>query len=279
MKNHDYIIIAVLISMTIFIGCDLSDNYSQQQGPVYQGSYLTEHPESPTDTLTIVSYNIKYAHEVEKAGDILRHHPVLKDADIYLLQEMENAGVDSLARILQCDYLYYPATDHIMAGHDFGNAILSKWPLDAPEKLILPHLNPLNKSIRIAALGTVHIGNDSLRVVSLHLETPLLQQSKKKDQITTVLTELSQGYDGIIIGGDFNTANSASIDFMNKLLSSAGFSQATRDINFTARSSLLTFLQFKLDHIYIKNLKLIEAGKVVDFSASDHLPLWIRVGL
>jgi len=279
MKKHFCTFFIVLISVALLGGCDVSDNYLRPHGPVYQGSYLTDSQKIPPDTLTIVSYNIKYARRVNEASDILQEYPVLRQADIYLLQEMESTGVDSLARRLRCDYLYYPATKHIVAGHDFGNAILSKWPLESPRKLILPHLNPLNKSIRIAALGTVHIGSDSIRAVSLHLETPLMQQNKKRDQVNKVITELSRGYDGVVIGGDFNTANWASIDFMNNLLTDAGFFQATRKINFTARSNFFPFIKFKLDHIYIKKLELIESGKVVDFSASDHLPLWVRVSL
>jgi endonuclease/exonuclease/phosphatase family metal-dependent hydrolase len=55
------------------------------------------------------------------------------------LQEMDEAGVDRIARALGFNYAYYPASIHPVTGNYFGPAVLSRWPIERSWKLLLPH--------------------------------------------------------------------------------------------------------------------------------------------
>ena len=54
---------------------------------------------------------------------------------------MDAPRTDAVARHLQMNYVYYPGSVH-ENGRDFGNAVLSRWPIVADKKLILPHRDP-----------------------------------------------------------------------------------------------------------------------------------------
>ncbi|MDZ7721440.1 MAG: endonuclease/exonuclease/phosphatase family protein [candidate division KSB1 bacterium] len=270
-----FVIICLFSSIT---SCSLSENYNDPETPLYSGDYRTDSVLIP-DTLKLVSFNIKYSRRPREALNLLNSYSQLKDAHVILLQEMQNKDVETISRNLNCQYIYYPATFHIVAGHDFGNAILSKFKLSDPEKIVLPHLNPVNKSIRIAVMGSAHVGSKRIRLVSLHLETPLMRSNNKQDQVQAVLDEIQHQNQPIIIGGDFNTAFKNSARMINSLMTRNGYTNVTRNSGYTMRGSLLPFFKFKLDHIYSKHVYIHDSGKVIDFSASDHLPLWFTFSL
>ena len=269
------VLICLFISVT---SCAISDNYNDPETPLYTEDYRKDSVSIP-DTLKLISYNIKYSRKPQEALALLDSSSILRDAHIILLQEMQNKDVEMISRNLNCQYIYYPATFHIVAGHDFGNAILSRFELTNPQKIVLPHLNPVNKSIRVAVMGTAHVGSKRIRLVSLHLETPLMHSSKKQDQVQAVLDEIQNQHQPVIIAGDFNTAFKNSSQRINSLMTRNGYSHVTRSLDYTSKFKLLPFFKFKLDHIYSKNVKIHDSGKVVDFSASDHLPLWFTFSL
>lgn len=64
------------------------------------------------DTLRIVSFNVKYAE-----------------------------GTKSIARALDMSYIYYPAIFRHRSAKDFGNAVLSRWPIISDAKIVLPHVS------------------------------------------------------------------------------------------------------------------------------------------
>ena len=76
-------------------------NFTAADGPLYQGCA------SPQDTilavanpLKVVTFNIKYSIEIDKALEVLTQEPALADPDILLLQEMEEGDVERIARTL-----------------------------------------------------------------------------------------------------------------------------------------------------------------------------------
>jgi endonuclease/exonuclease/phosphatase family metal-dependent hydrolase len=74
----------------------------------------------------------------------------LQGADIILLQEMDEAGTEHVARELAHNYVYYPASVPFMQGRNLGNAVLSRWPLTQPHKLLLPYRHLAIRQTRIA---------------------------------------------------------------------------------------------------------------------------------
>ncbi len=274
MKNSRILTALSIGAMLIGLSCAVNPNYADPNYPVYRGRYADTVPQ--TDTLQVVLFNIKYARHVDTALDLLQNTPGLRNASVLLLQELNSIAADTIARVLEMNYVYIPATAHIMAGHDFGNAVMAKWPLKSVKKLILPHRNPINRSIRIGAFAEINVDNQTVQLASVHLETPLTRPEKKIDQIKAVAGQLAP-YSHAVVGGDFNTTSKKSIRAAAKIMTSSGLESATAGLGFTAKTGPFGLLQLELDHIFQKGFSLVDRGKIIDFSASDHAPVWITL--
>ena len=77
-------------------------NYADPLGPRFSGSYA-EPAGAPPDALSVASYNIQYARNVPQAiADLRALEPAL---DVLLLQEMDEAGTEQIARALALNYV------------------------------------------------------------------------------------------------------------------------------------------------------------------------------
>jgi len=85
---------------------------------------------------------------------------------------MDAPNVEAVARALGLNYVYFPAARHPETGRDFGNAVLSPWPIEEGWKLFLPHPSRLVGLVRAAACARVRIGRRAVRVYSVHLGRP-----------------------------------------------------------------------------------------------------------
>src|SRR4029450_10026861 len=103
--------------------------------------------------LRVVTFNLKFAREVDRAIELFQRDPELSQADVVALQEMDAPGVDRLAQALGYDYVYYPAAFHPTPGKDFGNAILVRGRILADHKLMLPYPSRSRGLRRIAGAG------------------------------------------------------------------------------------------------------------------------------
>jgi hypothetical protein len=74
--------------------------------------------------------------------------PELAGADGVLLPETTADAIAGIASALEMGYFYCPAIHHGRAGQDFGSAVLSRWPIEHDEKLVLP----LQDGARFAAV-------------------------------------------------------------------------------------------------------------------------------
>jgi endonuclease/exonuclease/phosphatase family metal-dependent hydrolase len=242
--------------------CASSHNYVEPAGPRYTGCYAT----SPdTSAIRMVTFNIKFSKEIDRAIDLLKTDPRLAGADLVMLQEMDAAGVHQIAFALGMCYVYYPATRR-SGGHDFGDAILSRWPIQDDRKIILPHNGRFGKTQRIAVTGIVTIRGRRVRLYSLHLATWVEVSFKhRKEQAMTVVEDSRKGPDLVIVGGDLNSHD------VGDVFVQAGFTWPTHDEERTAKNG-------KLDHIFLKGLHLLDpssVGIVKDTrGASDHRPVW-----
>ena len=79
------------------------------------------------------TYNLRWGRHVNRAIHVLQTRAPLRGADVVLLQEMDADGTERIANALEMFWVYYPAAIHPKRGRDFGNAILSRWPIVAEE--------------------------------------------------------------------------------------------------------------------------------------------------
>ncbi|MCK4548586.1 MAG: endonuclease/exonuclease/phosphatase family protein [Candidatus Krumholzibacteria bacterium] len=257
------------------ISCGSINNYLDPEGPRLEGHYAGDAPqESTPDTIKVISYNVKFGEKVNTAIDELRTVPYLSHADIILLQEMDGEGVRLVADSLDLEYVYYPASVHKTHGRDFGNAVLSRWPIEGFRKVLLPHSKPTDDQKRIAVGATVVAGELRIRVFSVHTETFWMNYDKRLEQADSLIRAVSKDYSHLVIAGDFNTPFGRNVKDIEKSFTASGFVRANSGVGWTARVLPFGLWKMELDHIFTKGFDVIAAGKFEGGEASDHVPLW-----
>jgi endonuclease/exonuclease/phosphatase family metal-dependent hydrolase len=263
----------LLAACILLISCGSSGNYLDALEPRFDGSFAHQ-PAEFDGTIKVVSYNISFADNIDLAVGELSQDDDLKDADIILLQEMDETGTQAIAQTLEYNFVYYPASLHNHHDKNFGNAILSKWPINAPQKIILPHKSPINQQIRIAVNAVVSIGDLDILTYSVHTETSWLGPEKREDQVDALIESIDTNYPYIVVGGDFNTLTPGSVGDLEKSFAEIGMERATKDVGYTVKYGPFEAV---LDHIFIAGMTVTQAGKSEEAKASDHFPIWAEL--
>ncbi len=266
---------SLLLILMLTVACRSIPNYQESDGPLFTENYA-EHPPNFSGEVKVVTWNIKFSTEIEAATTTLKEAPPLKRADIILLQEMDETGVEAIARSLNYNYIYFPASIHSHHNKNFGNAILSLWPITHPAKLLLPHPNPKNNQARIAVKAQVTASDKDIVVYSLHTETLWLSQAKRNEQIASLVKDLAETASYVIVGGDFNTLTTQSITELESRFKLVGLERVSNDSGPTMYSGPVGFTA---DHIFAGGVSVLETGVWTATEASDHLPLWVRLQL
>ncbi len=250
------------------VACWPSRNYADPVSPRYTGAARIVNTPPSSDTLRIVSFNIEYAKEAGRAAHVLSTAARLRDADIILLQEMTAPATKLLADSLHMRYVYYPAIYNRIMRRDFGNAILSRWPISDDVKLILPSRSRYARTQRIATAATIAFGTQSIRVYSTHFGTPAdLGWKGRVAQLRGILDDAVR-YPLVIIGGDMNSKD------IGRIAREAGYVWPTDTIPTSNAFG-------RLDHFFVRGLVMIKPDGVgthrVPRSISDHNAIWIRL--
>jgi endonuclease/exonuclease/phosphatase family metal-dependent hydrolase len=258
-------IAATLVALALAPGsCATARNYTDPTGPWYATQY--GRPAGGTaDAIRVVTFNIEHAARIDRAIEVLSSAPALARPDLLLLQEMDAPGTERIARALGMNSVYAPSSVHPRDGKDFGNALLSPWPIEGPRKLVLPHESRVIHLRRAVTEATVLLRGRRLRVYSVHFETMLrLGGSARREQVQTLLEDARVSSDPVVIAGDLNSRGLA------PLIEAGGFAWLTRDVHDTAGF-------FDFDHVFARGLRPAAqpaAGVEESRGASDHRPVW-----
>lgn len=256
------LLVALVLSSA---ACVSVHNYLDRGGPRLEGRYGVA--PAPRRELRVVSYNVKYGLKVKEAVEALSSVPSLRGADIVALQEMDGAGVDDVARALGLNYVYVPASCNPRDGREFGNAVLSPWPILDTDKLPLPGEARFNHRARVAAIARVAVGGRVFRVYSAHLGSPLgTGPGGRRRQAETIVADAAASPEPVIVAGDFNSKG------VGRVLAAAGFAWPTENVG-------RSIGWFSYDHVFVRGLaegdRLEAAGVAREASqASDHRPVW-----
>lgn len=251
--------------------CSPIKDYTDPQGPYFEGRYAGQ-PGSFDGELKVVTWNLSFAKCIDRAIETLKKAEPLRDADILMLQEMDETGVDTIARELGFNYVYYPAVIHYRHEKNFGNAILTRWPITDHAKIVLPKDVPLRKQTRIAVLAEILIDGVTVDAINVHLETIWMANRKGETQADYLAEQTSQLMGpNTILAGDFNTWNAWSIKYLEKVFARNGLQRVSAGAGFTFEYA---GLKFTLDHIFSAKVLDYEAGVWRQTDASDHYPVW-----
>jgi endonuclease/exonuclease/phosphatase family metal-dependent hydrolase len=261
-------ILQLAVPTASLLACTPTVNLLNPTSPKFEGGYAqTSAPvaESSSSRIKVVSFNIKLADRIGPAIEVLRDD-ALRDADVMSLQEMDETGVERIARALSLNYIYYPGAIHPTRERYFGPAILTRWPITETRKLILPHEGWGRHQRRDVTAATIAVRGSCLRVYAVHLETQIKASPKQReDQVDVVLADAATTSCPVVIAGDFNSKG------IGKYLERKGFAWPTEHVG-------KTITVFSWDHIFARGLALPDsgaAGKVQQVNgASDHRPVW-----
>jgi endonuclease/exonuclease/phosphatase family metal-dependent hydrolase len=242
---------------------------------IFQGGASTSSPREAPAQLLVVSWNIQFGVQAAAAAAALLQSAQLSDADLILLQEMDEQGTELVARTVGLEYVYVPASIHPQTSRNFGNAVLSRWPLTDPGVVSLPYASAVQGQPRHLVHAVAHVGPMRIRACSVHTEVATLSPPKRRRQFAAIADVTSAGPDELlVIGGDFNTLTRRGIEAVTSSLSSIGAHRATEGAGPTLRRG---GREFSLDHIYTRSFTPISCGVVAGLSASDHRPIWARL--
>ncbi len=179
-----------------------------------------------------VCWNIERGIEYEGILYTLKHHPLLKEADFYLIPETDLGMIRSknkniakeLAKELELNYFFVPTYINLCKGNGaethfegenelalHGNAILSRYPLE--DFHLIPLQNNKDKmrgnekrlGNQQALCCTVNLAQGKMRLVCAHLDAHSSKRHRR-DQMRTILNYLSKlAKLPILFGGDLNT--------------------------------------------------------------------------
>ena len=250
------------------LGCRGGINYESPLGPRYAGPVpACPSPRSDADFL-VVTYNVEFSRRIDEAIGVLRDVPELAGADVVLLQEMTAHATARIASALDMGYVYYPAIHHGRARQDFGNAVLSRWPIEHDEKLVLPHRSRYARTQRAATVATIRVDTTAIRVYSTHLGTPAdISARRRREQLATILRHGAR-YPVAVVAGDMNMTD------LGAVVGELGYRWATSGTPRTTRFG-------RWDHVLVRGDALAlpaRAGVVArGRAASDHSAVWVRV--
>lgn len=232
--------------------------------------------------LTVVSINIAKVADVERIAREIESHPLLRDADVHLLQEVVQEGETSFATELASRLKRTCVVAANQEGKtDLGLAILSRYPMENRVVRNLKNVHLILRSRkRILLAATVRTPQGPVRLVNVHLDTRI-NPSERLEQLEPALRE-AESFDGpSVMGGDFNTNDLQWISHIvpvpqpgwqagavRKLMTQRGF-----ETPFQLRHATFDKLKMQLDWVFGRQIKpLRSAIQPLDFS--DHHAIW-----
>ena len=237
---------------------------------------------SPT-TVRVVTYNIHRSRGMDRRTQPHRIAAVLSqiDADVVALQEVIGAGprgashIEEIGAALGMGWVMAPARQ--LRGHQFGNAVLSRFPIKDHAQHDLSWKTCEERRLQRA---DIDINGHTLHVYNVHLGTAILERRHQATRLAAIVADRPVGGAKLVLG-DFNEWMRG---LTTKLLSHRLKSVELRDYLKRHRTYPGLFPILHLDHIYyagrIEILGIELPRTRLSLVASDHLPLVadVRVG-
>ncbi len=231
--------------------------------------------------LKVVTWNIRLGLEIDRAIEELQEIDEIASADVLLLQEMDEAGTAAIAEALGANYAYTTRRPHAQTSRDFGNAILSPWPMSEDAEVRLPHVGSISGHPRSATRTIIHVDDREFLVYSAHTEIASLLLSKRIEQFQAIANDIAQqrtsttdNTTGVIVGGDFNTITRRGVRALTQAFGAIGLQHASTD---AGPSFSRVGVKVPLDHIFANGLRTVASSVAWEAEASDHKPMWVEL--
>jgi endonuclease/exonuclease/phosphatase family metal-dependent hydrolase len=239
-------------------------------------------------TLSVVSLNTAKETNPDRMVSALDRAPRLRQADLFLLQEVVDTDGEAntaghVAQRLGYFTAFAAATSR---AHDQGLALVSRYPLQDVQILRLKQCDLGSRTrSRFALAATVRGPWGNIRIWNVHLDTRI-NAAERLEQLQPVIEEATRYTGPRLIGGDFNTND---VYWLRNRLPlpggpphSALIRHAMEQHGFETPlpNALNTFpaLRRHLDWIFIRELRAL-AASLEPAPFSDHNAVWMRLTL
>lgn len=235
------------------------------------------------DTLTIVSYNIHHGNPPAKpdvidldaiANVIAEHKPdlvALQEVDVNIKRSGNINQAEYLAKKLNMHFYFAKAIDH--DGGDYGVAVLSKFPIEEPNKLTFSRIESRKAEDRVLATVTVKLkSGKKIKFSSTHLDH-VKNEDLRLIQVAEIIKQAEKETLPFIVAGDFNAKpTSKTIQLLD-----ASFTRTCYNCGFTIPvvkpKETIDFITFKKN----EKLEVIKHEVIQEHLASDHLPIVSKI--
>lgn len=262
-------------------------NFLDPKSPVFVGSGTNPSPQAPGGDfhLSVVSFNVHFGYATAEIAPTLRANG-MDTADILLLQESNEVTTREVAAALGAGYVYYPAAVHPTSKDLFGVAILSRWPIRAHRKILLPDRTYFDAARKAAVTAVIETSSGLIQVVNVHLQSGLLRRGYEAQLRSLLACALRNTCDAdrtpaplppasaVVIGGDFNTWHGGLVTALMSSMAAASL-QRVEGIEDTFSKSLSESApRFTFDYFFTSPHLLPVAGRVGTLrTGSDHFPI------
>lgn len=248
---------------------------------------------APPATLRLVTFNVEMGGDPDALAAAMLGDPAIAAGDVFLIQEEEDYPAEGrcrtvrLAELLGLHWIYVPGRTKDDGTH--GLAILSRFPIEAPQVMALPMIEHGDQ--RIAVRADIRIGDLVLPVVNVHLETRL----NINDRILHLRPAIIDLPPTVIVAGDVNTnpylweeftvplvptaqiVDTDQAPILDDYMAGLGFAAPAADSGATQR---VLGIESRLDAIYVRGLTPMAGATVErDVAGSDHWPVWVDLDM
>lgn len=258
-----------LLSVAMLTACS--------SGPLEHSGENTVTAHAASDTLTVMTYNVKNCDLGEQidavAADIMAENP-----DVVCVQEIDK-GVNrsgdrdvlkELASAVGMNYHFYPAIHY--QGGTYGVGILSVYPLELCDMVPLEVRE--EDEGRVLASAVINVGGRQIKIFNTHLSFEDAGQRQK--QWAFLQTTLDSQQMPFILTGDFNVS---SIDEFSILTGVNSVNNAATPYETFIGGEVEVNGFTCLDNIFVSNDMTLLSGKMAVTTVSDHRPLVAEIQL
>lgn len=277
-------LLALCVSPFVFVRASDSDAALVETG----GASGVDVKRTVPDEIKIVSYNMRWrgGDDLNELIKLLKEDKVIGGAAVIGLQEVDRNKkrtnstntAKKMAEELGMHYAW--AAPPLAMGkerdeEETGVAILSPYPLTDVTRIVLPNPGPGGRR-RVALGATLHIGEESLRVYTVHAEVRTSNE-KRIEQLQAVLDDLQSNHMKVkhsVVLGDFNTVMGKDTNATSRLFTEKDFQTPFSNSEPTWRTFIF---KLKLDWLWLRGFDVKDYGIDKKVEMSDHWPLWAVV--
>lgn len=267
MVNKKLMLFTLLVILGLIINCK-SDNYRA----------MAQNPQA----IKVLAYNIHHANPPSKPGEIdlkaIADLILDSKADLVALQEVdvntERSGEDvhqakELAELTGLNYYFSKSIDH--QGGEYGNAVLSRYPIQGKEIYPLPYDEGTEPRALLVVKAELPSG-EMIKFASTHLDfTSEGNALKQAQKITAIFEEEKLP---VIMAGDFNMLpESKPIQHLDRIFTRTCLTDCPPTIPVINPTKTIDYIMFSPEAHFRVNSHYI----IPETYASDHLPVFAEL--